>query len=101
MAGKIIKADTGEMRNTSAQITELAGEYKTLYEEVLGKIQDMNATWQFEDFSAYRDEAESFREDFVKMKQEMDRYAEFLITTAAAYEKVQDEAVNEAKTLIK
>ena len=98
---RTIKADTGNMRNVSGQITSLATDYQTLYQEVLSKVQDMNATWQHDDFTAYRDEAESFREDFVKMKQEMDRYAEFLITSAAAYETAQNEAVSEAKTLIK
>jgi len=98
---RTIKVDSGELRNTSAQITQLASEYQTLYQEVLGKVQDMNATWQFDDFTAYKDEAESFREDFAKMKQEMDRYADFLIQSAAAYENVQDQAVAEAKTLIK
>ena len=98
---RIIKVDTGELRNTSAQITTLASQYQTLYQEVLGKVQDMSATWQYDDFTAYKDEAESFREDFTKMTQEMDRYAEVLIQSAAAYEGVQDQAVTEAKTLIK
>ena len=97
---RVIAADTGNMRSVSSQITQLANEYETLYKEVLGKVQDMNATWKHDDFTAYRDEAESFREDFVKMRNEMDRYADFLITSAAAYEKAQNEAVSEAQTII-
>ena len=98
--GKSIQVDTGNLRSTSTQVTELAKQYEGLYKEVLTKLSDMSTTWQEIDSQTYRDKVESFRSEFVKMKTELDKYAEFLIRTATDYEKTQAEAVERAKALI-
>lgn len=95
-----IQVATGDLRNTASQLTQLAKDYDGLYKEVLGKISDMSSTWQEIDSQTYRDKTESFRGEFAKMKEEIDRYAEFLIKSAADYEAAQDEAVRQAKSLI-
>ncbi|MDR0852350.1 MAG: WXG100 family type VII secretion target [Clostridiales Family XIII bacterium] len=95
-----IVVDTGDLRSTAQQLTQLATDYDGLYKEVLGKISDMSAQWEEIDSSTYRQQVEGFRDDFEKMKQEIDRYAEFLIKSAASYEQAQDTAVAQAKTLI-
>ena len=95
-----IAVDTGDLRSTAAQLTTLASDYDGLYKEVLGKIGDMSASWAEIDSQTYREQVEGFRDDFEKMKTEIDRYADFLIKSANAYEQTQDDAVSQAKSLI-
>jgi len=98
--GKSIQVATGNLRSTAAQVKELAKQYDGLYKDVLRKLSDMSSTWQGIDSQTYREKVESFRSEFVKMKTELDKYAEYLVQTATDYEKIQNEAVDRAKTLI-
>ncbi len=94
-----IRVDTGEVRSTARQLTQLATDYDALYKEVLAKISETSAKWQGVDSEAFREQVEGFRDDFQKMKQEIDDYATFLLQSADAYEKQQEETRQKAKTL--
>ena len=94
-----IRVDTGEVRSTARQLTQLADDYDALYKEVLGKMSETSATWQGLDSEAFREQVEGFRDDFQKMKEEINDYAAFPLQSADAYERRQEETRQEAKTL--
>ena len=99
ISARQIQVNTADLRRTASQITELARQYEGLYKEVLGKLSNMSATWQGIDSQTYRDKVESFRGEFVKMKAELDKYAEYLVRTAVDYDRIQIEAIERTKPL--
>ncbi|MDR3310789.1 MAG: WXG100 family type VII secretion target [Oscillospiraceae bacterium] len=100
MAERVIKVDTGDLRSASSAITTLAGEYEALYKDMYAKMSDMKSTWTGIDINEYITQIEGFRDDFQKMKTEMDHYADHLTQSAIAYEKAQDDTVANAKKLV-
>jgi len=98
---KEIKVTTGELRTTASQLRSWAKDYETLYNDILSKISDMSVTgmWTEIDSQTYREKTESFRPEFIKMKTELERYADFLEKTAQSYEQAQNEARSEAGAL--
>lgn len=91
---------TPEMLNTAAaQIEQLASDYKTQYENIYGKADEMSAKWKGKDNQAYIEQIRGFEDDLKKMYALMTKYAEFLRNSAKAYSEIQDEIATKAKTL--
>ena len=84
-------------QSTATQITYLARNCEGNYNEILQKISDLSATWQEIDSQIYLERIGSFREEFDKMKAEIDHYVHFLIQIATVYDYVQLEMRNPAR----
>ena len=97
---KNIQVTTSELKSAANHLRQCAQDYSSLYNEVLGKTSDLASSWQEIDSQTYRDKVASFRSEFIKMKDEIERYADFLDKTAGDYEAGQKEAFEQAKALI-
>ena len=95
-----IRVTTGELRTIANALTTLADNYKTDYEAVLTRVNQMVDRWQEVDSQTYRDKVQSFKSDFDRMKQEIDDYVQYLKNSAQAYDDAQGDAVNRAKNLV-
>lgn len=92
---------TPEMLETAAtKIESLAAEYKTQYDSLYDTTNAMATTWSGKDNVAFVLQIDGFKDDFNKMKQLMDQYADFLRKSAKAYRDTQDAIVTEAKKLV-
>lgn len=91
---------TPELLDSAAKkITDLAGQYKTLYDKLYSKTEAMSSSWQGKDNQAFISQINGFKDDLEKMKALMDEYATFLTKSAKAYRDSQDTISTEAKKL--
>ena len=99
MAQKILV--TPEMLEQAAtSIESLANEYKAQYNELYSTTGSLASTWSGADNVAFVNQIDGFKDDLEKMYTLMNRYAEYLRTTAKAYRETQDAIIKQAKTLI-
>lgn len=91
---------TPEMLESAASsIESLANEYKAQYTELYSTTGSLASTWTGADNQAFTNQIDGFREDLEKMYTLMNRYAEYLRTTAKAYRETQDSIIKQAKSL--
>lgn len=82
-----LKVSTEELRKTAVSIDNLAAEYESEYNALLEDVVTLTTTdYVGEDATAFREQVEGFKEDFVKMRQLMNEYADFFRHAAASYE---------------
>lgn len=99
MAQKILV--TPEMlEQAAASIEGLANEYKGQYTELYSTTGSLAQTWSGADNVAFTNQIEGFKDDLEKMYTLMNRYAEYLRTTAKAYRETQENVIKQAKALI-
>lgn len=95
-----ITADTGELRRIARNVEGHASEYKRTYDMLLREVSTFTTTdWRGEDADAFRNKVEGFREDFEKMKNLMDEYANHLRQTAADYDNTRNEIIRKNQSL--
>lgn len=99
MAQKILV--TPEMLEQAAtSIESLANEYKAQYTELYSTTGSLASTWSGADNVAFVNQIEGFKDDLEKMYTLMNRYAQYLRTTAKSYRDTQDSIIKQAKSLI-
>ena len=89
-----------QLETTAGQIENLAGDYKSTYDQVYSETNAMASTWNGKDNVAFVDQIAGFKDDFEKMHTLMLNYADFLRKSAKSYRETQDAVVAEAKKLI-
>lgn len=95
-----IQVTTENLRSKAAEVDGKAGEYCTGYENFLNDVATLTSTdWKGDDASAFLAQVEGFREDFTRMKELMEEYANFLRTAATNYENTQSNVINTIKSL--
>ena len=98
MAQKIMV--TPEMLEGAATSIEgLANDYKAQYNQLYAETGSLAQTWQGADNLAFVERIDGFKEDLEKMYALMNRYAEYLRTTAKAYRDTQNQVISQAKSL--
>ena len=99
MAQKILV--TPEMLEQAAtSIESLAKEYKAQYTELYSTTGSLASTWSGADNVAFVNQIEGFKDDLEKMYTLMNRYAQYLRTTAKSYRDTQDSIIKQAKSLL-
>ena len=88
------------LESTADKIVGLAGEYKKQYDQLYSETNAMASTWSGKDNLAFTDQIAGFKDDFEKMYNLMNQYADFLRKSAKAYRETQDTVVAEAKKLV-
>lgn len=84
-----IKVTTESLRNAASSVDNLAMEYDKEYNALLQDVETLTSTdYIGEDATAFRNQVEGFKEDFIKMKQLMNEYAEYLRQAASTYEDI-------------
>ena len=99
-----IVVDTGDLTAAAGYVETEAADFQSSYQqkfkqEVMGRI---HASWEGVDYNAYETELDEFVAQYLsKAYVEFGRYVQFLRDAARAYEQAQDEALAEARKLIK
>ncbi len=97
---RTIQVTPEQLESAAGKIEGLAAEYKTQYEQLYSETNAMAATWSGKDNTAFVDQIAGFKNDFEKMHDLMNHYAEFLRKSAKAYRDTQDSVVSEARKLV-
>lgn len=95
-----IKVTTEDLRNAASNVDNLAMEYNKEYVALLQDVETLTSTdYTGDDATAFRNQVEGFREDFNKMKQLMNEYADYLRQAASTYEDTQSNVKNTIASL--
>lgn len=95
-----IKVTPEMLESAASSIEGLANEYKGQYNELYSTTGSLAQSWSGDDNVAFVNQIDGFKDDLEKMYTLMNRYAEYLRTTAKAYRQTQEAIVKQAKTLI-
>jgi len=98
--GKDILVTPEQLESAAGRIEGLAADYKTQYDLLYSETNAMASTWNGKDNLAFTDQIAGFKDDFEKMYNLMNQYADFLRKSAKAYRDTQDAVVAEAKKLV-
>ncbi len=96
---RIIEVTPEQLRTTATAIEGLANDYKAQYDNLYKETNAMASTWSGKDNVAYINQINGFKDDLQKMYDLMNKYAEFLRTSAKAYEDTQSAVVANAGKL--
>ena len=95
-----IQVTPENLRTQAAKVDNIAGEYSEHYDALLAEVDSFTTTdWKGSDANAFREQVQGFKDDFVKMKELMNEYANFMRNAAQVYEDTQREVINQAKSL--
>lgn len=95
-----IQVTPANLRRAAGEVEELARTYKTQYTELFSLVETFTSTdYQGKDAKEFCAKVKDFEDDFVKMKNLMDEYAQFLRNAASDYEKNQDNLSSQIASL--
>ena len=86
-----IQVTPAQLRSAAGEVETLASTYKKQYEELFGLVENFTTTdYQGKDAKEFCEKVRDFEDDFIKMKNLMDEYAQFLKKAADDYEHNQE-----------
>ena len=89
-----------DLERRAMQIDEKAGEYAAEYQKFFNEMEDFTSRdWTGAGARAFMERLRGFEDDFNKMKQLMNEYANFLRNAANTYEKKEDEIIQRVSGL--
>ena len=95
-----IKVTTENLRDAASTVDSLAIEYDKEYAALFQDVETLTSTdYTGDDAAAFRNQVEGFRDDFIKMKQLMNEYADYLRQAATTYEDTQANVKNTIASL--
>lgn len=95
-----IQVTPANLRKASGEVQTLAATYKKQYEELFGLVETFTTTdYQGKDAKEFCAKVKDFEDDFIKMKNLMDEYADFLAKAATDYEKNQENLSSQISSL--
>ncbi len=95
-----IQVTPEQLESAAGRIEGLASEYKTQYDLLYNETNAMASAWSGKDNVAFIDQIAGFKDDFEKMHNLMNQYADFLRKSAKAYRETQEAVVTEARKLV-
>lgn len=100
MAARTILVTPEQLETAAGKIEGLASDYQTQYTQLYADTDALASTWQGDDNTAFVNQIAGFKDDFTKMYNLMNQYAEFLRKSAKAYRDTQEQVVAQAKSLV-
>lgn len=94
-----ISFDVNRMRMQANLIKEHATKYESHYSALMHQVDELSQSWKGSDNLAFSKQIKGFNEDFVKMKQVLLEYANYLQTCANAYQELVNDRVAKANQL--
>lgn len=88
-----------KLEQAAAQIEQMKADYNRIYMQLFSEVDGMGAAWQGADNQAFVNQIKGFMDDFQKMENLMQEYADFLKMSAKTYRNTQNEIINAAKRL--
>ncbi|MCM1026242.1 MAG: WXG100 family type VII secretion target [Roseburia sp.] len=90
-----IQVTPGNLKKAAGEVETLANNYRKQYGELFGLVETFTTTdFQGVDAKEFCSKVKDFEDDFMKMKNLMDDYAQFLRRAAEDYEKNQENTRN-------
>ena len=86
--GQII-VDTSQLDTAAGKVHSEATTYETTYNNLFKAVQELQNSWSGADNTAFTQQIEGFRDDFVRMKKLMDDYGDYLTKCANTYRETQ------------
>lgn len=99
MATRKILVDPERLEKIAAKMKEQAKKYEDLYKKLFTLVDDLGSEWKGKDNEAFRLRIKDFKPDMDTMKTNLDKYADFLDSSAKLYQKTQDNVETTAKGL--
>lgn len=94
-----IKVTAADLDAASGEIQGLAAEYQANYNNLFTTIDTNLSSWTSEDKTAFINQINGFKDDFERMRELMETYAQFLTRSAEAYRTTQQNVINKAQSL--
>lgn len=95
-----IQVTTENLRAKAGEVESKANDYLSDYSNLLSDVATLTSSdWKGADADAFLNQIEGFREDFQKMKQLMDEYAQFMRTASINYDDTQSNVISQIKAL--
>ena len=89
-----------DLERRAMQIDEKAGEYAAEYQKFFNEMEDFTSRdWTEAGARAFMERLRGFEDDFNKMKQLMNEYANFLRNAANTYDSKEDEIIQRVSGL--
>lgn len=86
-----IQVTPANLRKAAGEVETMASKYKAQYGELFGLVETFTSTdYQGKDAKEFCAKVKDFEDDFIKMKDLMDEYAQFLKRAAEDYERNQE-----------
>jgi Uncharacterized protein conserved in bacteria len=98
MASRIL-VDPSKLEKSGNKMREQAAEYGRLYLTLFTLVDNLSSEWKGEDNEAFSKRILDFKNDLDTMKANLDKYADFLNSSATLYKNTQTNVVNTAKGL--
>lgn len=93
-----IKVDMEQLKQSSKRIEAYVIEYEKTYQRLYQQVDNLNG-WQGGDKQAFVEQIHGFKNDYVKMKDVLVQYHNFLRKSASAYQKLLEDRRNQARKL--
>lgn len=94
-----IQANFNEIRNTGNLIGRQSGEYESLMNQMLTRMNELQSSWQGSDSQAFLTQLEGLRPKMLQLKNAIDLYSSSLLHSANAYEQLQADRTANARLL--
>lgn len=94
-----IMVEPSALLDTAARVEASNGDYERLYQSLYQEVDKLTGSWGGKDNVAFNDRIKSFENDFKQISIIMKQYAEFLRSSARAYQETQDELTSAANRL--
>lgn len=94
-----LTADTGEMRSVAQKLSQLAGEYTSVYTRLLNTASTMGDAWKAPDNLAYVEQINGFLEELKAMTEHIKQSAQALEQQAGNYEATVENNIAGVKKL--
>ncbi len=99
MADKNIKVTPDELIKAAEKVSQMADNYRNLYERLYGVVDGMTAGWDAADNVAFVEQINGFREEFKAMAEHLTTSSETLKQQAGNYNTTVETNVQQAKKL--
>ncbi|MFV0479686.1 MAG: WXG100 family type VII secretion target [Anaerorhabdus sp.] len=94
-----IYVDPSRLNNNAIKIEQESSEYSLKIKQLLEEVEKMKSAWQGKDNLAFTNRIYSMEQDFKQVTILSRQYAEFLRTSAKAYQEIQEELIAQANRL--
>ena len=94
-----ILAKSADLRNASSKISDIAGNYQSVYKAILAEANALGSDWGGEDYNAFNAKVQALEDPFSAMKRLLDGCAEDLQESAQKYEQTQSNITSSASNL--
>lgn len=87
------------LETTASNIIDKAREYQNLYGQFYTEVNNLGNSYKGDDYNAFKNQTEGFKDDFDNMYRLMLDYADHLNTAAVSYRKSVDDSTTAATAL--